>query len=91
MPTVSRLRQRVARVRRGRGAASGSQQMPLPRRPRTQGAGAMRVPWGVSQEEPRGQWGPGRPGVGGTAGPNKGVQATANSLRSYVAAAIGGA
>ena len=54
--------------------------------------GAMRVPWGVSQKEaPRGPSGPGRSGVGGTAGPNKGVQATANSLRSCLAPALGGA
>jgi len=37
----------------------------------------------------RGQSGPGRPGVGGAAGPNKGVQATANSVRC--APAVGGA
>ena len=56
------------------------------------GGGTMRVPWDVSQAEaPRGQSGPGRSGVGGTAGPNKGVQATATSLRSCVAPALGGA
>ena len=56
------------------------------------GVGAARVCRGVPQEvAPRGQGGPGRRGVGGAAGPNKGLQATANSLRSCLAAALGGA
>jgi len=38
----------------------------------------MRVPWGVShQEAPQGQLGPGKSGVGGTAGPNNALEPTA--------------
>ena len=53
---------------------------------------AVCVPRGVPQEgAPWGQLGQGRPGVEGAAGPNKGLQATANSLRSCLAPAIAGA
>ena len=56
------------------------------------GVGAARGPWRVAQEgAPRGHRGPSRPRVRGAAGPNKGLQATANSLRSCLAAALGGA
>ena len=46
---------------------------------------------GVARQRwrPRASGDPGRPGVGGAAGPNKGLQATPNSLRSSLAPALG--
>jgi len=88
VPTVACLSQCVAHVHRGQPL----QHPPAPpcqaRLWRAQGAGP-RVPRGGSPEgAPQGQQGPGKPGVGGAAGPNKGLQATGNSLRSYFAPAI---
>jgi hypothetical protein len=70
------------------GLRAGLGGAPIEPLPRAQVLGA-RVLQGVPQEgAPRDQRRPGRPGVGDAAGPNKGLQATANSLRSCLAPAI---
>ena len=51
--------------------------------------GGTLVPWGTGRESYEARLKQAKPQSGSRAGPNQGVQATANSLRS--AAAIGGA